>query len=93
MSGDRSTLIVSSFGPNDGVSPPDSGAVSVAGFGFGRKNCGNGILGTGTSINGFFVRMINVVLAMYRGRAAKISRPNTCPANPCRRACIRRCHM
>ncbi len=85
--------MVSSSGPKDGVSPLDSGVGSSVAFFVGRKNFGNGILGSGTVINGFFVRMINVVLAMYRGRAAKINRPNTCPANPCRRACIRRCHM
>ena len=38
--------------------------------------------GTGTVINGFFVRTINVVVATYSGRAANIRIPNTNPGNP-----------
>lgn len=49
------------------------------------------ILGTGGVNNGFLVRMINVVLAIYNGNAANISIPNTNPGNPRNWACIRCC--
>lgn len=38
--------------------------------------------GTGMVTRGFFVRMINVVVAMYNGNAASSSIPNTKPGNP-----------
>ena len=53
---------------------------------------GNGILGTGIVTNGFFVRMINVVVAIYRGKADSISMPKTNPAKPCNCACASLCH-
>lgn len=46
-------------------------------------------VGTGTVTSGFFVRIINVVVAMYNGNAANTNIPNTNPGNPCNSACIR----
>ena len=45
--------------------------------------------GTGIVINGFFVRIINAVVATYNGNAANNKMPNTNPGNPCSSACIR----
>lgn len=45
--------------------------------------------GTGMLNSGFFVRIINVVLAMYNGSAASINMPNTKPGNPRNSARIR----
>ena len=62
---------------------------SGSGDGAGDANL---ICGSGISTNGFFVRIINTVVAAYRGKAASIKMPKTNPAKPCKRACARRCH-
>lgn len=89
MSGGRSDGV--SVG-NDGVS--DSGGVGVGGGagGVGRKNAGILIFGKGIVIRGFLLRTISVVVAMYSGNAASISRPNTKPAKPRSWACASLCH-
>ena len=69
----------------------ESQGVGVAGAGF-VGHFGNGTFGTGIVTNGFFVRIINVVVAIYRGRADSISMPKTKPANPCNCACASLCH-
>ncbi len=53
-------------------------------------HCGS--LGFGIVTNGCFLRIINVVVAIYSGPAAKIKMPNTNPANPCSCAFSNLCH-
>ncbi len=55
-------------------------------------NFGNFILGNGNVISGFFVRIIIVVVATYKGIADKINIPNTNPPKPRNCARIRRFH-
>lgn len=43
-------------------------------------------MGAGISKSGFFVRIINVVVAIYSGIADSINIPKTKPANPCNSA-------
>lgn len=47
--------------------------------------------GVGIVINGFLLRTINVVVAMYNGNAANINMPKTKPPKPCSSACINLC--
>lgn len=81
MSAGNSTGVSTSSGPSAGVS--DSGsAVGVGSVGAGLKKAGILIFGAGIVINGFLVRIINIVVAMYNGNAASINMPNTKPGNP-----------
>lgn len=48
--------------------------------------------GTGIVTSGFLVRIINVVVAMYRGRADSINMPKTKPAKPYNCAWASLCH-
>lgn len=77
MSPGMSGFIFDSSGIKSVVSLPDSVGVGV----LVSAGVGNNMLITffasGISNNGFFVRIIKVVLAIYKGRAAKISRPKT----------------
>ena len=56
------------------------------------KKVGILICGMGIVIRGFFVRTISVVVAMYKGNAARINMPKTKPGNPRNCARIRCCH-
>ena len=90
ISGGRS--VVSSVG-SDGVS--DSGAgcgLDGAAGGVGRRKLGILIFGSVIVIRGFLLRTISVVVAIYSGNAANISRPNTKPAKPRNWACANLCH-
>ena len=66
------------------------GAGSASGAGAGFFACM--IFGTGIVISGFFVRIINVVVATYNGTIAKIKMPKTNPGKPRSWACINLCH-
>ena len=88
MSSGSSVFAYSSSGPRVGVSDSVSGvwgAIIVLGF----KNDGIFIVGTGIVTSGFFVRTINVVVAIYIGNAASIKIPNTNPGKPCNWARIK----
>ena len=62
--------------------------------GFFLSSFGTGCINLGifTVINGFFVRTIIMVVAIYIGSAAKINMPKTKPGNPRKCACINICH-
>lgn len=83
----------SSSGRSDGM----FGAVSVEAGTASVAVSGSGvflgaIFGNGMVISGFFVRMISVVVATYKGSIAKIKIPNTKPGKPRSCACINLCH-
>jgi len=87
MSSGNSTGVSTSSGPSVGVS--DSGTVSGVGAGDDFRNSGILILGNGIVISGCLVRTINVVVAMYSGKAANNNMPKTKPGNPRNCACAK----
>lgn len=91
ISGGNSVGVSTSSGPNVGVSDSDwgIGADSVdADF----KKVGILIFGMGIVISGCLVRTISVVVATYKGNAARINIPKTKPGKPRNCARIRCCH-
>ena len=83
--------VSTSSGPKVGVSDSDwgIGADSVdADF----KKVGILIFGMGIVISGCLVRTISVVVATYKGNAARINMPKTKPGKPRNCARIRCCH-
>lgn len=87
MSSGNSTGVSTSSGPSVGVS--DSGTVSGVGAGDDFRNSGILIFGNGIVISGCLVRTINVVVAMYSGKAANNNMPKTKPGNPRNCACAK----
>ena len=81
ISGGSSVGVSTSSGPRAGVSDSGSGA-DAGSTGAGLNNAGILIFGIGIVIRGFFVRTISVVVATYKGNAARIKMPNTKPGNP-----------
>ena len=65
---------------------------AVGGVGSCFVSDGNFMFGFGIVIKGFLLRIINVVVAIYNGSAARISNPNTKPAKPCNSARASLCH-
>ena len=82
------------FGVSDSFSGGVSGDSDDGGFinvGCMRAQIFFANSGAGILNNGFFVRMIMVVVAMYNGNAANTNIPNTKPGNPRSWACAKYC--
>ena len=79
--------VVSTIGAVSAVWGSVSWVGLIVSSGTGCINCGNGIVN-----NGFLVRKMILVVAMYIGIAAKISIPKTKPGKPRSCACIKICH-
>lgn len=94
MSSGKSDMgFASSSGASFGVSDSGGGQDSVGvGGGAGLKMRGIFSFGNCIDNSGFLVRIISVVVAMYRGNAAKSIMPKTKPPKP--RSCARNrcCH-